>query len=70
MRKYRDLSAIEKSKVGDVATHRNQKWKLASLASVAPLTLLGHPDCRRLVRKRTGAPRHTLKLSCVQLGFS
>ena len=39
-----------------------QNWKLAA----APLTL-GHPDCRLLVRKRTGAPRYTTLFSVAAL---
>ena len=105
-RNYLDLNVIEKSKVGDVATHCDQT-KSGSCTLVLPgctlvqprctlvqqpactlvqhqvllsiatarvhPTQLGHPDCRLLVRKRTGAPRHTAMLTVlasVLLGFS
>ena len=66
MRNYLDLDVMEKSKVEDIATHcdraKSGSWLLHP-------TQLGHPDCRLLVRKRTGAPRHTA-LPCVLYGLN
>ena len=63
MRKYRDLN-LQKSQRWKTLQLIViiQKWKLAA----APLTL-GHPDCRLLVRKRTGAPRYTTLFNMADL---